>query len=140
MNCFSIVVTAVLSTAFWPTSAIPLVAAVLLPVALRAGLPPMGAILPIAAFSVLLIGLICGINGSGFAGLPITGALYHMAMGLIRRCWRPLDRWGRSGQGEERLWPGCCNDFCGAHLVTERKRMGLFPLIWMHDRCGRRES
>lgn len=34
--------TALLSTSFWPTPAIPLVAAVLIPVALRVGLPPMG--------------------------------------------------------------------------------------------------
>jgi hypothetical protein len=36
------IATALLSTAFWPTPAIPLVAAVLIPVAIRAGLPPMG--------------------------------------------------------------------------------------------------
>ncbi|MFZ5825485.1 MAG: hypothetical protein ACOY94_14385 [Bacillota bacterium] len=34
--------TAIISTAFWPTPAVPLVAAILMPAALRAGLPPMG--------------------------------------------------------------------------------------------------
>ncbi|HYF93870.1 MAG TPA: hypothetical protein VD969_16780 [Symbiobacteriaceae bacterium] len=29
----------------------------------------------IAAFGVLLVGILCGIDGSGFAGLPLTGAL-----------------------------------------------------------------
>jgi hypothetical protein len=37
-----VIATALLSTAFWPTPAIPLVAAVLIPAAMRAGLPPMG--------------------------------------------------------------------------------------------------
>lgn len=37
-----VVATAVLSTTFWPTPAIPLVAAILMPAAARAGLPPMG--------------------------------------------------------------------------------------------------
>lgn len=36
------VTTALLSTAFWPTPAVPLVAAVLMPAAAAAGLPPMG--------------------------------------------------------------------------------------------------
>ena len=36
------VATAVISTAFWPTPAIPLVAAVLMPAAAAAGLPPVG--------------------------------------------------------------------------------------------------
>lgn len=29
----------------------------------------------VAAFGVLLVGMLCGIDGSGFAGLPLTGAL-----------------------------------------------------------------
>jgi len=37
-----VVATAIVSTSFWPTPAIPLVAAVLMPAALAAGLPPMG--------------------------------------------------------------------------------------------------
>lgn len=36
------ITTAIISTAFWPTPAVPLVAAVLMPAALAAGLPPMG--------------------------------------------------------------------------------------------------
>jgi hypothetical protein len=36
----------------------------------------------IAAFGVLLVGILCGIDGSGFAGLPLTGALSGaLAMG-----------------------------------------------------------
>ncbi|MDH6197848.1 hypothetical protein M2272_004504 [Mycobacterium frederiksbergense] len=42
------VVTFVLSLAFWPTPVLPLIAAILLPAALRAGLSPLGAALAIA--------------------------------------------------------------------------------------------
>src|SRR5699024_5465097 len=38
-----IVVTYVISLFFWPTPAVPLVGAILIPVAIRAGLPPIGA-------------------------------------------------------------------------------------------------
>lgn len=37
-----VVATTVISTTFWPTPAIPLVAAILMPAAMKAGLPPMG--------------------------------------------------------------------------------------------------
>lgn len=42
------VVTFLLSLAFWPTPVLPLIAAILLPAAVRAGLPPLGAALAIA--------------------------------------------------------------------------------------------
>jgi C4-dicarboxylate transporter len=36
----------------------------------------------VAAFGVLIVGVLCGIDGSGFAGLPLTGALSGaLAMG-----------------------------------------------------------
>src|SRR5699024_12303081 len=38
-----VVVTYVISLFFWPTPAVPLVGAILIPVAIRAGLPPIGA-------------------------------------------------------------------------------------------------
>ncbi|MFD1937512.1 MULTISPECIES: hypothetical protein [Nonomuraea] len=41
-------VTYVISLFFWPTPAVPLIGAILLPVAIRAGLPPLGAALAIA--------------------------------------------------------------------------------------------
>ncbi|MEV0970937.1 hypothetical protein [Microtetraspora glauca] len=41
-------VTYVISLFFWPTPAVPLIGAILLPVAIRAGLPPLGAALSIA--------------------------------------------------------------------------------------------
>lgn len=43
-----ILVTYVISLFFWPTPAVPLVGAILLPVAIRAGLPPIGAAMAIA--------------------------------------------------------------------------------------------
>src|SRR5690625_7667805 len=38
-----VVVTYAISLFFWPTPAVPLVGAILIPVAIRAGLPPLGA-------------------------------------------------------------------------------------------------
>ena len=43
-----IVITYVISLFFWPTPAVPLVGAILIPVAIRAGLPPLGAGVAIA--------------------------------------------------------------------------------------------
>lgn len=43
-----IVITYVISLFFWPTPAVPLVGAILIPVAIRAGLPPLGAGIAIA--------------------------------------------------------------------------------------------
>lgn len=43
-----IIVTYVLSLFFWPTPAVPLIGAILIPVAIRAGLPPIGAGIAIA--------------------------------------------------------------------------------------------
>lgn len=43
-----IIITYVISLFFWPTPAVPLVGAILIPVAIRAGLPPLGAGIAIA--------------------------------------------------------------------------------------------
>ena len=48
-------VTYVISLFFWPTPAVPLIGAVLIPVAIRAGLSPMG------------VGLVVAISGQGMA-------------------------------------------------------------------------
>lgn len=77
------VVTAVLSTAFWPTPAIPLVAAVLLPAALRAGLPLMG-----AAIAITLAGQ--GMALAADALMQVAPALSAKASGapeLVSAIW-----------------------------------------------------
>ncbi|MFT9847379.1 hypothetical protein [Aneurinibacillus sp. REN35] len=66
--------TALLSTAFWPTPAVPLVAAVLIPVALRAGLPPMA-----VAISITLAGQ--GMALAGDALMRVAPALSAKAAG-----------------------------------------------------------
>ncbi|OUM90781.1 MAG: hypothetical protein BAA01_07330 [Bacillus thermozeamaize] len=70
------VVTYFISLFFWPTPAVPLVAAILIP----AALVQMGhTFIPenpfFGAFGLLIIGMLTGLDGSGFSGLPLTEAL-----------------------------------------------------------------
>ncbi|MEZ2657144.1 hypothetical protein [Aneurinibacillus aneurinilyticus] len=69
------IATALLSTAFWPTPAVPLVAAVLIPVALRVGLPPMG-----IAIAITLAGQ--GMALSADALMQVAPALSAKAAGM----------------------------------------------------------
>lgn len=66
---------ALLSTAFWPTPAVPLVAAVLIPVALRVGLPPIG-----IAIAITLAGQ--GMALSADALMQVAPALSAKAAGM----------------------------------------------------------
>ena len=57
------------------------------------------------AFGVLIIGMITGIDGSGFAGLPLTGSLSGAlapGAGLDPRRWPPSAKWGRYGPAAAR--------------------------------------
>ncbi|HYF75919.1 MAG TPA: hypothetical protein VD973_02215 [Symbiobacteriaceae bacterium] len=69
------VTTAILSTAFWPTPAVPLVAAVLMPAAAAAGLPPMG-----MAIAVTLAGQ--GMALAADALMQVAPSLSATAAGL----------------------------------------------------------
>lgn len=69
------VATALLSTTFWPTPAIPLVAAILMPAAMRAGLPPMG-----VAIAVTLSGQ--GMALAGDALMQVAPSISAKAAGI----------------------------------------------------------
>ena len=54
----------------------------------------------VTAFGILIVGLIAGLEGSGFSGLPLTGSLAGSlaeGAGVSSRRWPRSARWATSG-------------------------------------------
>lgn len=78
----------------------------------------------VAAFGVLFVGILCGIDGSGFAGLPITGALAGALSHGTGIDTSMLAAVGQMGS----IWSGGGTFIAWSSLVAVAAFVGVSPL------------